>query len=212
MTALRDLFNQDSPWRPAIETARVLADNHYLGPMGRGLGYQDEAGVLTVTNPTSRSLPADWLEITRWCITDRSPNAGSRQWARFVRALRRERPEITTLISYSDPSVGHDGALYRACNWWWAPTWHRLRPPPSGNGPARGRLARLAGAVETVKDRWVFALAPDPRRAPALIMQDSGLLKRHPWALYREPGGADYRQFQRLQACLALAEIARALA
>ena len=37
---------------------------------------------------------------------------------------------VSTVVSYSDPSAGHTGSLYRACNWIWAPTWLRLRPPP----------------------------------------------------------------------------------
>lgn len=189
MTAVRDLFNPDSPWRPAIETAQLLARHHYLGPTARGLAYQDDIGVMVVASATSRRLPASWLELTRWCIVDRARNAGSRQWGRFVRALKAERPDATTLISYSDPSAGHDGALYRACNWWWAPTWHRLRPPPSGNGSWDGQLA------ESVKDRWVFALAPDPSRVALLTAQDEAVLRRWPWAAYREPGGANHRQF-----------------
>jgi hypothetical protein len=194
MTALRDLFHQTSPWRPAIETAALLAREHYLGPTSRGLAYQDGSGVVVVAPATSRRLPADWLEITRWCLLDRSPNAGSGQWSRFLKALRRERPEITTLISYSDPSVGHSGGLYRACSWWWAPTWHRLRPPPSGNGSWDGP----GGLLESVKDRWVFALRPDPRRVELLTAQDDAVLARYPWARYREPGGADWRAFRAL--------------
>jgi hypothetical protein len=191
MTAVRDLFHPDSPWGPAIEQAGFLGRHHYLGRTDRGLAYRDESGVMVVASATSRRLPARWLELTRWCIVDDRQNAGSRQWGRFVRALRRERPEITTLVSYSDPSVGHDGALYRACNWWWAPTWHRLRPPPSGNGSWAGGLA------ESVKDRWVYPLGPDPERVQLLIAQDEAVLRRWPWAAYREPGGADHKEFLR---------------
>lgn len=211
MTAVRDLFNQGSPWRPAIETAQLLAREHYLGPMGRGLAYQDESGVLVIGKPTSRQLPTDWAELTRWCILDRSRNAGSRQFARFRRALAGQRPELTTLISYSDPSVGHDGALYRACGWWWAPTWHRLRPPPSQGGNKRGKAERRAGLVESVKDRWVYPLRPDPRRVELLTAQDDAILARFPWAIYREPGGADHKTFRLLMICEVMAALARAL-
>lgn len=193
MTALRDLFHQHSPWRPAIETSQFLARHHYLGPTARGLAYQDDAGVIVAAPATSRRLPNRWLEITRWCILDRSPNAGTRQWSRFLKALRAgDHGFSTTLISYSDPSVGHSGGLYRACSWWWAPTWHRLRPPPSGNGSWDG------DQLESVKDRWVFALAPDPQRPELLTAQDEAVLSRYPWARYREPGGADWRAFRAL--------------
>lgn len=186
-----DLFDGARPWRSPSETAALLTEHHYLGPTKRGSAYVDDIGVIVVASPTGRRLPADWLEVTRWCIIDRSKNAGSRQWGRFIRALRKERPEITTLVSYSDPSAGHDGALYRACNWIWAPTWHRLRPPPSGNGSWK------SGKQESVKDRWVFPIAPDDRRETLLVAQDPAILRKMPWARYSEPAGASYRLWKK---------------
>lgn len=174
------------PWSRPEDVSLFLAAHHYLGPTKRGLAYQDEAGVIVIANPTTRRLPSEWRELTRWCIVSDQLNAGSRQWGRFIRTLRLKQPSVTTLVSYSDPSVGHDGALYRACNWWWAPTWHRLRPPPSGNGSWR------EGRGESVKDRWVFPLQPDPRRLELLKVQDASILRRFPWALYREPGGVPF--------------------
>lgn len=190
MNAMCDLFTPASPWRAPGETAPILTEHHYLGPTRRGTAYVDDIGVIVVAPPTGRRLPTDWLELTRWCIIDRAKNAGSRQWGRFVRSLRALRPDVTTLVSYSDPSAGHDGALYRACNWIWAPTWHRLRPPPTGNG------SWTAGRAESVKDRWVFPLLPDPRRAELLVAQDESVLRRFPWARYVEPGGASFKEFQ----------------
>jgi hypothetical protein len=87
-------------------------------------------------------------------------NEGSRLFAVAIRQLRDKR-ELTTLVSYSDPSAGHTGAIYKACNWIWAPTWHRLKPPPTGNG-IRG------GVIHSVKDRWVFPLRKDERRVMLL--------------------------------------------
>jgi hypothetical protein len=87
------------------------------------------------------------------------------------------------------PIQGHTGALYRACNWWWAPTWHRLRPPPTGNG------SWTEGKQEAVKDRWVFPLQPDAARAFVLRAQDDAILRRWPWAEYREPGGVSFKEF-----------------
>lgn len=142
---------------------------------------------MVFANPRSRHLPADWLELVRWCITG-GKNAGSQQWAGFARWARATIP-ATTVISYSDPSQGHTGALYRACNWWWAPTWHRLRPPPSGNG------SWTEGNRQAVKDRWVFPLRADAKRAPLLIVNDPAILKRLPWATYREPGGVPFKRF-----------------
>lgn len=174
--------------------AGLLRTAHYLGATKRGRAYQDDIGVIVFAAPTARNLPVNWLEITRWCIITGVKNDGSRQWARFRRMVLGE-SDATTLVSYSDPSVGHTGALYRACNWLWAPTWHRLRPPPTGNG------AWKAGMRSGVKDRWVFPLRPDPTRVTILRARDEAVLRKYPEAVYREPGGADYRTFMARGLC-----------
>lgn len=160
-------------WVPPRCVQPFLADRHYLGATGRGVAWSDEYGVLVLAKPTSRHLPQDgsWLELVRWCLLGER-NGGSKQWARVARALRQDRPEVTTIVSYSDPSAGHTGALYKACNWTWAPTWHRLRPPPTGNGCWKD------GEMQAVKDRWVFALRADERRAEMLAIKDSGAERR----------------------------------
>lgn len=166
----------------------ILSEHHYLGPIGRGFAWMDRIGVLVFANPSSRRLPATWLELVRWCILDRSKNAGSAQWSRVRRALASARPDITTIVSYSDPSAGHTGALYRASNWIYAPTWHRLRPPPSGNGAWSARKS------ESVKDRWIFPMLMDPQRERLLVMKDESILRRHPEMRYSEPAGVSYRK------------------
>lgn len=177
----------------------VLAEDHYLGDTNRGQFYQDGSGVVVVqTPPSSRNLPVDWLELSRWCLTDRAPNSGSSQWRRVRRWIVGRFPAATTVVSYSDPSVGHLGALYRACNWLWAPTWHRIVTPPTGNGSWDG--------VKT--HRWIFPLRPDARRVQTLRLEDS-YLRRFPWAEYREPGGADYRAFVQATAFAAPQEEAK---
>ena len=99
-------------WTKLSTVNHILHQHHYLGPIGRGLAWQDEHGVMIVANPTARHIPlGTWLELTRWCILLRGDNHGSRQWAGFIRALKRARPDVTTLVSYSDPAVGHTGAL-----------------------------------------------------------------------------------------------------
>jgi len=171
----------------------VLAARHYLGPTSRGWGWEDSFGVLVVAAPTSRRLPSEWLELTRWCLYGEK-NGGSRQFARARRWIANRFPRATTIVSYSDPSAGHTGALYRACGWLWAPTWHRLRPPPTGHG------SWIAGKQESVKDRWVYPLRADPERVSILMMQDESLLRRWPAALYREPGGVPFRLLAEVQA------------
>lgn len=165
-------FGPESPQ----DARSLLAREHYLGPMRATwlvFGQRTDGRLVACQiwkPPTSRMLPSDgtWLELARWCLTpDAGDNAGSRGHARFVRWLRRNRPEVTTLVSYSDPSQGHTGALYRACNWVWSPTWHRLRPPPSGGGNWG------TGNQQSPKDRWIFAVQDDDRRRDVLAIRDA---------------------------------------
>ena len=159
------------------QVAGFLAEHHYLGPTTRGMAWRDEFGVLVLAAPTSRRLPSDrWLELVRWCLIG-TKNGGSQQWRRVSKWLRESFPEITTVVSYSDPSQGHTGALYKACNWRWAPTWHRLYPPPTGNGNWG------SGPPQSVKDRWVFLLRDDPTRNEILTVKDG----RARWAETRGP-------------------------
>jgi hypothetical protein len=173
---------------------------HYLGEIG-GKRYTDEHGIVVIGRPSSRMLPASWVELKRWCLLRPSQaNAGARQWARVKRWIAEQHPETTTVVSYSDPSVGHDGALYRACGWLWAPTWQRLRPPPTGGGSWDGKTK------SEPKDRWVFPLREDSTRASVLAVCDESIVRRMPWASYQEPtwrrgvprgGGADFARWKR---------------
>jgi hypothetical protein len=160
-------------WVSSKSVGPMLERAHYLGPVVRGFCWSDEFGVLVLAKPTSRRLPQDgtWLELVRWCLVG-IKNGGSQQWRRVVAAIRADVPTVTTIVSYSDPSAGHTGALYKACNWEWRPTWHRLRPPPSGNGSWKD------GVVQSVKDRWIFAVRPDGRRDAILQITDPTALKR----------------------------------
>jgi hypothetical protein len=179
-----------------LSVSELLASRHYLGASKRGTAYRDDYGVMVFANPSSRRLPQHrWVELVRWCIVSDQKNAGSRQWRQARQWLLQTYPDVTTVVSYSDPSVGHTGALYRSCNWLWAPTWHRLREPPSGNG-----AWTATGKREAVKDRWVFCLRPDSERASLLSVKDAGLAARMPWAQYRERLGGDYKRWARERA------------
>lgn len=192
VTLLR-LFD-DSPVCEPADVADLLKARHYLGRSKRGdFAWWDDYGAMVFSNPASRMLPHDtWLELSRWCLTG-GPNAGSRQWSAFVKYARRNLKHITTVVSYSDPSQGHTGALYRACNWLWAPTWHRLQPPPTGGGDWG------TGEKQEPKDRWIYPLTPDPLRVGILQMSHDTLLRRHPWLAYTEPGGVDYKRWRAME-------------
>jgi hypothetical protein len=185
-TMLFDLYGfidrDDVMWRlgEAWEANVLLSRHHYLGPLHSGarmtivgLRSGEPVAAMMWKHPTSRRLPSDgsWLELARWCLTpDAGENAGSRMHKWAVRLIRQYLPDVTTLVSYSDPAQGHTGALYRACNWQWAPTWLRLRPPPGGHGDwGTGR--------QEIKDRWVFCLAADPIRSAVLAIDDPGAVR-----------------------------------
>ena len=172
----------------------VLNRDHYLGAIRRGRRFVDENGIIVISAPTSRRLPVEWIELSRWCLVG-VKNGGSKQWSSCVKWIEANNPSCTTVVSYSDPSVGHTGALYRACNWLWAPTWHRLQPPPTGNGTWDGK------SRSAPKDRWVFTIKPDPNRERIL---SSETCVRWPQFSYREPtwkrgrptgGGGSFKLF-----------------
>lgn len=158
----------------------LLGHHHYLGPLWAGAHLTicgsasgEVVAAMMWRYPTSRNLPCDgsWLELSRWCLTPGAgDNAGSRMHKWAVKIIRQHLPSVTTLVSYSDPGHGHTGALYRACNWQWAPTWHRLRTPPSGNGD-------WGTGPQEVKDRWVFCISKDPRRAEVLTVRDRAAVR-----------------------------------
>lgn len=169
----------------ADETNELLAREHYLGPIGRGRlivgGWRDGELVAAQVwcHPTARRLPNDGrvIELSRWCLTAAAgDNAGSRMHGRAVKMIREHLPDARLLVSYSDPSAGHGGALYRACNWRWAPTWHRLRPPPTGLGSWDGGATR-----QEVKDRWVFPLVRrvDDDLVAAFRIDDRSAVRRY---------------------------------
>lgn len=188
MTTLFDLMaygyldREDMFWRLGEdwEANALLSRHHYLGPLHSGarmtiVGQRngEVAAAMMWRLPTSRRLPADgsWLELSRWCLTDTAgDNAGSRMHKWAVRLIRDHLRDVTTLVSYSDPTHGHTGALYRACNWQWAPTWVRLRPPPSGHGD-------WGTGQQGVKDRWVFCVRGDDRRADVLAIEDAAAIR-----------------------------------
>lgn len=151
----------------AAEVASLLASEHYLGPIYRAsyafAGWVDDelVAAMVFAQPTARMLPADgsWLELVRWCLTpDAGKNAGSRMMAWVARYLRAHAPRVTTLVSYSDPSRGHTGALYRASGWTDDPTHHTLRFRANGRGYPSGHGSWDGVTVQSPKERWRFQL------------------------------------------------------
>ncbi len=151
------------------DVAEFLDQHHYLGRRsGRSaFALRNKHGVLAFSrSPQAAPLPRDWFELSRWCIVSDEDSAGTRQWAQ-ARAWLLKNTDTTTVVSYSDPSR-HDGALYRAAGWLWAPSGQFLL---KGLSMAKERHPE---APYVDKVRWIYPLRPDPRRADKLTI-------RHPW-------------------------------
>lgn len=158
------------------EVNPILHTFHYLGPVGGAikailvnrsvLGEIDQCQVWKL--PIARHLPSDgtWLELARWCIVTDEKNAGSWFMGRARRWMRRNMPEVSTLVSYSELGR-HSGGLYRASGWELKPTHHSERFHKDGIGYASGHGNWRGGARQAPKERWVIelhAINPQTRR------------------------------------------------
>lgn len=127
------------------------------------------------TNPTSPKLPQlQWLMLKRWAIADDAPtNTASRMMSWMVRDIRKRFPDVTTLVSYSDPDT-HEGAIYRACNWTEGETTKRTFGSKRWRNRKRGRVA-INKACERVT-RWTKEIRNDFAKARQTGTQTNVLL------------------------------------
>jgi hypothetical protein len=100
------------------------------------------------SNPAARNLPQQtWLELRRLAIGPEAPRmTASWMLGQMVRFIRKQRPEIETLVSYQDTEV-HTGTIYMASGW--KPTVVN----EDGNWNRPGRL-RPKAQSEAAKQRW----------------------------------------------------------
>lgn len=125
----------DKSWRASCSVLRAerrdvnrMIAKHYIGKwpgvcvltlaMRRGF---DLLGVVVFALPpreTAKRYGGVTWELARLWLDDSVPkNAETWLIARAVRFISQNRPEVKTLVSYADPSVGHDGTVYKAANW-----------------------------------------------------------------------------------------------
>jgi hypothetical protein len=149
------------------EVNQLLSVEHYLGPAKSArhcfAGWADDELVAAQVWrwPTARMLPSDgsWLELSRWCLTPQAgKNAGSRMMGFVAKWLRRNCPEVTTLVSYSDPVHGHTGSLYKASGWTYTPTHHSERYDANGKGYPSGHGSWDGVTRQSPKHRWTYRL------------------------------------------------------
>jgi len=148
-----------------MEVNPLLASGHYLGSIRSArvcfAGWRDNQLVACQVWrwPTARMVSTDWLELARWCLTpEAGANAGSRMMGFARRWIRRNMPRVQTLVSYSDPSHGHTGTLYKASGWTYSPTHHGLRLDANGVGYPSGHGSWDGLTVQSPKHRWTVTL------------------------------------------------------
>jgi hypothetical protein len=150
------------------EVNPLLGSHHYLGPVTAArycfAGWSDDLLVACQVWrwPTARMLPSDgsWLELSRWCMSPSAPkNAGSMMMSFVRKWLRRNAIGVRVLVSYSDPSYGHTGALYKASGWAYNPTHHGQRYDVTGVGYPSGHGSWDGATVQSPKHRWTMEVA-----------------------------------------------------
>lgn len=115
-----------------LEARLFVEQHHYAKGVSRGsikYGlYKDGnlVGVCAFGIPTSEATRAtvfgnelrdSVMELHRLAILDDMPtNTGSWFIARALRELKKDRPITNAVLSYSDPTEGHLGVVYQACN------------------------------------------------------------------------------------------------
>ena len=92
-------------------------------------------------------------ELARLWLRDELPK-NSETWfiARCIKHVRMEHQEVKVLVSYADPTVGHEGTIYKAGNW----TYEGLsakRKDIIANGRRIGRAADGHGKSITFRER-----------------------------------------------------------
>lgn len=67
---------------------------------------------------TEKRYGAKTWELARLWIDDKMPtNAESYFIAKCLGYVRKNRKDVSVIVSYADPSAGHSGTIYRASNW-----------------------------------------------------------------------------------------------
>jgi hypothetical protein len=125
----------DRSWRLATRVAAIgrreadpLIKRHYLGKWPGtcvcilGMWYMENLrGIVTFSLPpreTAKRYGGETWELSRLWVDDAVPrNAESWLLAQSVRLVRRSHPSVRYLVSYADPSHGHQGTIYRAAGW-----------------------------------------------------------------------------------------------
>ncbi len=103
-----------------------IAANHYLQSAPPGFVHLYEfiegkelIGGMILGRPSAKQYnPDKILQLHRvFFIDDTAPNVESQGLSMMRRMVRVWIPQIRGLLSYSDPSIGHEGTIYEADMW-----------------------------------------------------------------------------------------------
>lgn len=111
----------------------TLMENHHYAGYGRygsinfGAYYGGRLIALAkLSNPVRLEVASSMnlsysevLELDRFCIDPsyQKKNLASYFMSRLFQYVRKNNPKITHLVSFADPSHGHQGTIYKASNW-----------------------------------------------------------------------------------------------
>ena len=149
-------------------------------------------GVLMFATPCSENVRAsvfgedykDWvIELHRLHILDVTPK-NTESWfiSRCLKLLKRDKPEIRAVLSFSDSTEGHNGTIYQATNalrcgktgraWFYLDKGGRLRHPHQCGVSITKEMAEQKGWVPVQresKNRYLWLLPSDKRERKVLF-------------------------------------------
>lgn len=106
------------------EIKRIIRYEHYLGtipPHTIILTAQINgiiAGIATFGQGANKNMPKDCWELTRLCVPYYVVRPFTIKFLNMcIDYIKENHKDIKQLISYADPNVGHDGAVYRMSGW-----------------------------------------------------------------------------------------------
>ena len=104
-------------------------------------------------NPSSPSLPQEWLELRRMAISPDAPrNTATRMLKIMAMLIKHNCPQYIRLISYQDTSI-HYGTIYKASGW-------KATNKSCGNKKQRaGKYRELVlDKADNPKIRWEYTI------------------------------------------------------
>lgn len=143
----------------ARELREWIKQYHYLKSAPPGfvialefLEGRERVGAMLIGRPAARQYGEEILELTRMYFVDSAPkNTESSALAMMRAFVRKWFPSVRLLLSYSDPSQGHTGGIYKADGW---AMLGKTKARHGQNGWA-SRSGRVFQETYVSKVRWV---------------------------------------------------------